>query len=402
MSEPPSVMPIEVAFPRLHFGLGCLERLPAILAQACGPVARVLLLVDPGVASSGERAAEALRQAGHEVAVMANVRSDPLAEDIDAAAGEARAFGAQALVGLGGGSALDMAKLVAATAPAPDGVAGYCLGARAFPEGPLPTVLIPTTAGTGSEATRTAILTLASGAKVWAWGEGLRARAALLDPELTLSLPPALTAATGVDALVHAIEAVTSRRSHPLVGAPALQAIRLVRRALPRALAVPDDLEARGEMLLASWLAGQAIDLAGTGVAHALGHALGVLGHVHHGRAVAMSLRVALTGNAAAAPAAHAEVARAFGIDGSDEAGLAAALPQAFEAFLQSLGVDLDLSGSGLVPRALVAQTLAPENRPMLDANCRALDQADLLRLAEALLAPLPAVAANPSGAPPP
>lgn len=379
-----AVASIEAVSPRLHFGVGSLVRLPAILAQDCGAVARVLLLVDPGVARSGERAADALRQAGHQVAVMTNVRSDPLAEDIDLAAAEARDFGAQAVVGLGGGSALDMAKLVAAMAPATDGVAGYCLGAQAFPDGALPMVLIPTTAGTGSEATRTAILTLASGAKVWAWGEGLRARAALLDPELTLTLPPALTAATGVDALVHAIEAFTSRRSHPLVGAPALQAIRLVRRALPRALAMPEDLKARGEMLLASWLAGQAIDLAGTGVAHALGHALGVLGHVHHGRAVGMSLRVALAGNAAAAPAAHAEVARAFGLEGGSETDLAGRLAPAFSAFLQEQGLDLALP-PGLEASQLLEVALREENQPMLQANCRICTPEDLRALVYAL-----------------
>src|SRR5690606_16509990 len=144
---------------------------------------------------------------------------------------------------------------------------------------------------------------------VWTWGEELLAQAVLLDPELTVGLPAHLTAATGIDALVHAVEAATNRRRHPLSQAPALQAIALVAEHLPTAVAEPANLEARGAVQLAAYLAGQAIDVAGTGIAHALGHALGALGHVHHGRAVGLALGVALADNASAAPEAHRAVA---------------------------------------------------------------------------------------------
>jgi len=371
--------------PRLVFGAGCLARLgeEAAPLAATGPV---LLVADPGIPALAHQAAEALAGAGLEVATFSDVRSDPLASQVDAAAEAARAAGARLVVGLGGGSALDTAKLAAAVAGAAAPAEHYGLCANPLPP-PLPKILIPTTAGTGSEATRTAIITTAAGAKVWTWGEELLADVALLDPELTVGLPRGLTVATGVDALVHAIEAATNRRHHPLSDAPALQAIRLVRRWLPRAIEAPADLDARGSLLIASWLAGQAIDGAGTGIAHSLGHALGALAHVHHGRAVGLSLRVALAGNAEASPAAHAEVARAFGLEGEDDAALAAALAPAFDGFLRQVGLDLRLPEDQLPLDRLVGETRKPENLPMIDANCRAYDEGDLRRLGQSLLA---------------
>jgi len=373
--------------PALRFGAGALDRLGPTLGELVGAGSLVLLVADPGIAPLAARTAAAIEAAGLAVRRWDGLRSDPRATEIDAAAEAARAAGAAAVVGLGGGSALDVAKLAAAVAAGARPAEDYALCAQPLPETPLPCVLLPTTAGTGSEATRTAVFTTAAGAKVWAWGEGLRARAAILDPELCVGLPRGLTVATGVDALVHAMEAATTRRAHPLSDAPALQAIRLVRSALPVAAERPEDLEARGALLLASWFAGQAIDVAGTGIAHALGHALGALGGVHHGRAVGLALRVALAGNAEAAPEAHARVARAFGLEGGGDVELAARLPAAFDAFLRDLGLDLSLAGSGLTPERLAAETLKQENRPMLDANCRAYAEADLQGLSAALLA---------------
>jgi alcohol dehydrogenase class IV len=214
----------------------------------------------------------------------------------------------------------------------------------------------------------------------------LQADAVLLDPALTVGLPAALTAATGIDALVHAIEAATNRNRHPLASAPALQAITLVRAHLPRAIAAPDDLEARGGMLLAAWLAGQAIDRAGTGIAHALGHALGTLGKVHHGRAVGLALAVALAANAEVAPAAHVAVARAFGLRGDDEA-VCAGLAGAYLEFMASVGLVRRLEGVSYDANALLAAVLAAENRPMREANCRRFDDGELRGLCAALLA---------------
>ncbi|HET8727000.1 MAG TPA: iron-containing alcohol dehydrogenase, partial [Alphaproteobacteria bacterium] len=155
------------------------------------------------------------------------------------------------------------------------------------------------------------------------------------------------------------------------------------------AVARPGDLAAREAILRAACLAGFAIDACGTAVAHAIGHALGAIGHVHHGRAVGLALRVALAGNARAAPEAHARIAGATGLDAADDAALAAALPAAFDAFLRRVGLDIGLGADGLGPAdadRLTEATLRPENRPMLEANCRPLQSADVASLAAELL----------------
>jgi alcohol dehydrogenase class IV len=349
-----------------------------------GPGSPVLLVSDPGIAAVGltARASQVLRDGGHAVAVFTDVRSDPVADSVDAAAALAREFGHPCcIVGLGGGSALDVAKLAAAVAVADHSAEHYALAIHPLPDRPLPKILIPTTAGTGSEVTRTAVFTAADGRKVWAWGGALTADLALLDPALTLSLPPTLTAATGLDALVHAIEACTARRRTPRMDEVCHEAIRLIARHLPRAVARPDDLEARRHLLIASTLAGIGIDACGTGVAHALGHALGALAHVHHGRTVALSLAAAMAWNAEAAPEAYAAVAAALGAAPDPHA----AAP-AFAALLAAVGLDRNLSIPGLTPEALAEATMAPENAPMRDNNPRAVTAQDAHRLAATLL----------------
>ncbi|MEX2632155.1 MAG: iron-containing alcohol dehydrogenase [Tistlia sp.] len=377
--------------PALISGAGSLARLGPRLAGLLAPGAPLLLVADPGVRPLADRVEAALAEAGLEVGRFEALASDPTAAQVDAAAQAARGHGAAAVVGLGGGSALDVAKLAACIAGDRRPAADYALAARPFPEAALPAVLIPTTAGTGSEATRTAIFTLADGSKVWAWGEAMTARVALLDPELTVGLPAHLTAATGIDALVHAIEAATNRNRHPLGQSPALQAVTLVARWLPRAVEAPGDLEARGGMQLAAWLAGQAIDACGTGIAHALGHALGALGHVHHGRAVGLALGVALADNAEAAPEAHRAVARALGLPGEAQ-WTPGQLAGAYQALVERVGLDRRLAGGGLAegqltPEGLLAATLRPENRAMLASNCRAYSEAELGGFCRRLLA---------------
>ncbi|HET8728449.1 MAG TPA: iron-containing alcohol dehydrogenase, partial [Alphaproteobacteria bacterium] len=220
-------------------GSGAIDRLGGAAAQHAGRGAAVLLIADPFLAQAGldEPARRSLGDAGLAVFRFTEIRSDPTAEQIDRAADEIRRTGARLVVGLGGGSALDVAKLAAAVAAADAPAEAYALMARPLPAGALPVVALPTTAGTGSEATRTAVYTLSSGVKAWAWGDELRPKAAILDPALTVGLPPSLTAATGVDALVHAIEAATNNRQDPIAEARALEAIRLVAAHLPDAVA---------------------------------------------------------------------------------------------------------------------------------------------------------------------
>ena len=151
------------------------------------------------------------------------------------------------------------------------------------------------------------------------------------------------------------------------------------------------DLEAHGRVQIAACLAGAAIAVNGCAVARGLGHALGTVGHVHHDRAVGLSLRVALAGNVAATPERHAQVAEAFGIErqGHSDAALAAALPEAYDAFLRDVGLEISLAGdgrSGVDEERLAAACDTPENRPMFEVTCPDFDRAEVGRLCRELL----------------
>jgi alcohol dehydrogenase class IV len=379
--------------PPVTFGANRVDRLGEDVDRLAGKRARVLLVTDPGLIAAGAagRVQRILEEAGHETAVFSDLTGEPQARQVDAAAALARRHKAQLVVGLGGGSALDTSKLAAAAAAGEAPVSRYELCVNPLPAAGLVRVCIPTTAGTGSEATRTSVFANDAGAKVWAWGVELRPHLSLLDPTLSTGLPAKLTAATGVDALVHAIEAVTIRRANPLNDATGLQAIRLIARNLERTIQGPQDLDARGAMLIASCLAGMAIDGSGTGIAHAIGHALGTVGHVHHGRAVGLSLRVALAWNAEAAPERHAAVAEAMGIDrdGRSDRELAAALAPAYDAFLRKVGLPIALSSDGLGEKdtqRLAEVTMSIENEPMRKANCRDVTPADAERFSREVL----------------
>lgn len=370
--------------PRITVGAGTVESLGTLARTRLGAGAGVLLAADPGLADLGlvDLARRALERAGLGVHLFTDIRSDPLAVQVDAGAALARRERVAGVVALGGGSALDAGKAIAATARGELPVEAYALCAAPLPAMPLLKICVPTTSGTGSETTRTSVLTDAAGNKVWLWGEELKADEVVLDPALTLALPPQLTAATGADALVHAIEATTNRNAFAANDLYSHEAIRLVARWLPRAVTHPRDLEAREAMQRAACLAGIAIDNAGTAVAHNLGHALASLRAVHHGRAVGLAMLATLNWNMAVDPAGRwAAAAASF--------GAARPLPTAFEHFLRDLGISLDLTADGfgdVTAEALAAQAARPENAPMRRSNARQIGDADLLSLARALL----------------
>ena len=246
------------------------------------------------------------------------------------------------------------------------GVEHYALGANPLP-GHRPMIAIPTTAGTGAEVTRTCIVTDRDGRKVWTWGDELLPDLVVLDPASTVTMPTHVTAATGLDAFVHALEAVSGRRSTALVTASALHALRLVVDHLPIAVAEPNDLEARQAMQEAALLAGLAIDGGGTGIAHSIGHALGTLAHVPHGVAVAIGLAAALDWNVDGAPDAYTSAAAALGRPVGELPDLLAEL---LAAVTLSAAVRR-LPALELEPDQIAAAMVAEENLPMYRNNCR-------------------------------
>ncbi len=337
----------------------------------------VLLVADPGLGPLGITAAAAagLRRAGLEVEVFAGFASDPTLAQIDAAAAAARTIKAGLVVAIGGGSALDVGKAAAAIAPGAASADHYRLCANPMPAAPLAKICIPTTSGTGSETTRTIVATDRAGAKTWLWGAEIKADLVLLDPLLTVSLPLGLTGATAVDAMVHAMEACTNRAATNGNDHYCHEAIRLVARHLPIVMDNPRDVAARAGLQFAACLAGISIDNAGTALAHCIGHAIGSLAHIHHGRAVAVAMRGTIGWISADDPDGRfASVAALLGGD----------LVAGFARIVAIAGIDLSLPG--ITVDALAALMDAPENAPMRHATRRDITQPDLAALARAVL----------------
>jgi alcohol dehydrogenase len=303
---------------------------------------------------------------------------EPTVDSVNTAALFARSYPRAVIIGVGGGSALDTAKQVAAIVPSHEGIEHYLLGANPFP-GRRHLVAIPTTAGTGAEVTRTCIVSDSNGRKMWTWGNEMLPDAVILDAAVTATVPATITASTGLDAFTHALEANTGGRKNAISSAAALQAIRLVRRHLPAAVRNGQDLEARAALQQAALLAGTAIDNSGTGIAHCIGHALGTLYKLPHGVAVTIGLEASLEWNIAGASEAYKDAADLFHVKPTD-------LPTAFKKLLEECHfVDAvrALKEVSMDANAISDTMNAPENQPMLNNNARAVSDADRLELAK-------------------
>ena len=296
--------------PSLVFGAGSVARLGEIAAARLG--SRIALVTDAGLVRAGLVAPvlEILQKAGVAVAVFDRVVADPPEAVVLEAAEAARSFGATGVIGIGGGSSLDVAKLVALLARSGEPLdAAYGVGNARGPR--LPLLLAPTTAGTGSEVTPISIVTTGAHEKKGVVSPVILPDVALLDPDLTLGLPPHVTAATGVDAMVHAIEAYTSAspNNNPVSRALACEALRLLGRNIARAVHQGSDRDARGAMLLGSMLAGQAFANSPVAAVHALAYPIGGHFGVPHGLSNALVLPYVLRFNAEACGDAYAALA---------------------------------------------------------------------------------------------
>ena len=368
--------------PPLVCGAGELARLPGLLPD---DAASVLLVCDVGVGAAGlaDRVENALTDAPPVTRFVAP-SSEPAVATVDQAAEQARRLDRPVIVGLGGGTALDIAKLVAGLARTDRGLGDFLLGADTFAER-APAVMVPTTAGTGSEVTRTCIVSDAEGAKLWVWSPVLAPDAVVLDPELSVSMPRSLAVATGLDAFVHAAEAATGQARNHVNEAFALQAVHLATHWLETAADGAGDLQAAGAMQESALLAGLAIDSGGTGIAHNIGHALGSLYHIPHGIAVALALEASLGWSANEAGARFERVAGAFG-GGATPDSLASAYTRWLER-LDFAAVAAPALPSVLDAEALARAMAADANRPMADNNARPPAPGDLDMLARATVA---------------
>lgn len=283
---------------RVYFGVGAIERLPEVVAAAGG--SRVFVVTDPGVQRSGviDRVLGVLTATGLETGLFADVEPNPGASTVERGASALRAFGLDGtvVVPVGGGSAMDTAKALDLGAVNDRSVWDLEYDGPDLAPG-RPLVAVPTTAGTGAETNSYGVITdEAAGRKGYIGHPSLLPVATILDPVLTVGLPATATAATGIDAMTHALESLLSANPNPFAEAMALGVIRTVGMWLRPAVADGSDLEARSQMLMASHLAGVG-QASGTGVGlvHALGHAIGTRGKVAHGTALATVLPEVLT-----------------------------------------------------------------------------------------------------------
>ena len=308
--------------PSIHVEIGGASKLASILKARFGSVQRVFfvtdkVLVDLGVVAG---ALADLEEAGVDVLLYSEVVPDPPEDVVLAAAAAAERFGADVVVGIGGGSSLDTAKLVSVLANT-DQPLSTMYGVNQVQGTRLPLMLAPTTAGTGSEVTQISIVTVGETAKMGVSSPVLFPDLALLDAELTYGLPAPITAATGIDAMVHAIEAYTSRlRKNPISDQLARAALKTLHANIEKVCVDGADLEAREAMLLASMQAGQAFANAPVAAVHALAYPLGATFHVAHGLSNSLVLPSVLTFNAEAAGSAYAELAELIGLPASSGA----------------------------------------------------------------------------------
>ena len=330
--------------PRAHFGVGSIGGLPGIVRGTGGGA--VVVVTDAALAATPVVAsvAGALEAAGVPVTVFGEVHPNPTTGDLaagaDAVAGAAGATGSSraarvtglsgaagsagaagaagagriTLVAVGGGSPIDAAKGIALAAVNPQRGRGLDYRGE-FASPALPIVAVPTTAGTGAETNAFGVVTdPQSRRKFYVGHASTLPAAAVLDPGLTVGLPPPATAATGMDALTHALESYLSVRANPWSDGIALQVIRMIAVHLPRAYADGQDLEARAQMLLAAHMAGIGMATTGLGLCHAVGHALGGRFDIAHGVALTMLLPEVLRFNAAVCAERLADVAAALGV----------------------------------------------------------------------------------------
>ncbi len=336
--------------PRILMGPGALARTGAEVRRLGNR--KALIVTDPGVVAAGlaARLEAVLKEAGVPWARFDAVEPDPRLEIAVAAAAAARAEQADLVIGLGGGSPLDIAKVCAVLAVSAKPVQEL-FGIDQVPGPGLRTILIPTTAGTGSEATPVAILSdEQEKLKKGIVSPYLFPAVAVLDPELTVGLPPHVTAATGLDALIHAMEAFTSRNAGSMSDLLAREAMRLIWRHIRTAYANGEDLGARAAMLEGSLLAGMAFANAGVTAVHAFAYPIGAEFHIPHGVANSIMLPPVLEFNMIGNLEKFAQIAECFGepVRGLNRRSQAVRAAQAVRTLVEDLGVPRTLGQFGV------------------------------------------------------
>ena len=369
---------------RIVFGQAAHEALPAELGTLGAQA--VLLVSDPGLADLGLVAelATALEEASYDVTIFTGVSSNPTTDEVHAGLEIAQAQAVDALVAVGGGSPIDVAKAIAMLLANGGTYADYQWGGKAITERSRPLVAVPTTAGTGSEVSKVAVVSDADNPfKKGVLSPLMFPHVAVLDPALTRGMPAWLTAATGIDAFVHAFEAYAGRRANPHTDRLALDALETARCYLPAATQDGDDMEARERMMLAAFWAGTAMDHAGLGLVHALSGPLTTYLHLHHGLANGIILPYVVDFNLPAIPEGRRQALyEIFGLapDAGDED-----LVNRLKQFVEDLGLPTSLSALDESLDDVDWEAIAEETTRMvlIHNNPRPASAADCLQILE-------------------
>ncbi|HEX9308343.1 MAG TPA: iron-containing alcohol dehydrogenase [Anaeromyxobacter sp.] len=384
----PAELPVvELSWPtRVVIGPGALARLPAHLARL--GVRRPLVVTDAGVVRAGiaARVHATLEAAGIHAARFEEVQPNPTDRDAEEGLAAYRRGGCDGLVAVGGGSSIDAAKLVQLLTTHEPPLSRYddAAGGDRFVRDDLPPlVAIPTTAGTGSEVGRSGVATLPdTGRKTVIFSPHLMPKVAICDPELTVDLPAKLTAATGMDAFTHGLEAYVAAGFHPLADAVALDAVRRAARSLPVAVREPRNLHARTDMMIAAMEGAMAFQK-GLGASHALAHALTPVAGLHHGLANAVVLPAVVAFNRDVAGPRLAEAAVAMGADRrAGEAALADGAAARVRALAAEVGIPARLREAGVREEDLPRIAAKAYEDASHRTNPRPCAEADLLAIA--------------------
>jgi len=334
-----------------------------------------------------DRIEKSLQEQAVPFEIFDRVEAEPVLETAEEAAGEAKKAGCDVFIAIGGGSVLDTGKLAAMLQENPGPAEDYQLGRKEWSEGCRPFIAIPTTAGTGSEATKVSVMTNKRlGVKKGIYSWEMVAAAALLDAEACLSLPPEITRDTGLDALGQAIEGYLCTANNPIIKAAAGGAVRLIKENLPLAVRDGGNVQARHNMLIAALLGGVAIDT-GVGLGHEMAMAVGSFKNIPHGLLVGVLTAPCLEANLGWADREMAELAWHFGCPHDDDpSAMASSLVNEIRLFGQELGLPAGLSTLGVnsadIGKILEKSKLSTDIR----TNPRPLDDDIRIRTLEAAI----------------
>jgi len=337
---------------KVIFGVGSVAELPMTVASLGS---KALLVTDAGLMESG-LAAGIRQKLGDQLAgVYADVPQDSGMDVVDTGAELALSSGADVVVSLGGGSVIDTAKGICIVMTEGGSLRDH-QGMQMLTRPQTPHVVLPTTAGTGSEVTSGAVvMDHKQGQKIIIFEHYNTPRVAILDPRLTETLPPDLTAATGMDAMTHAVESYVSQQRNPISDAAALHAVRLIRTYLPRAVQNGQDLAARGQMQIAALLAGWAFSNAMVGLVHAMAHSLGAVCGIPHGLANGLILPHVMEFNLSETPGLLADIGMAMGVanQGMSSAAAGETAVREMRAFVRQVGLSQRLRDLGVTEQIM-------------------------------------------------